>query len=121
MSSLYTICDQLDLLICRSTRNCTYLSQLHLHLGASLCLRGFDGDDLVEPMNDVVLDMLMEDIHICLGELACRDLLLEEHVELRKGSPARLWQTEKGINNTEETDDSLRVWSVFAQNSQYSQ
>lgn len=54
-----------------------------------------------------IVDILVEHIHLCLGELPRADTLLEEQVQLRKSPASRFGHAEVGIDNTEEADSTL--------------
>lgn len=69
---------------------------------------------LFKLVHDLLLDHLVEHVHLCLGELSRVDAALEQHVQLGKGAAARLRNAEEGVNDAAEADPSLLATQLLA-------
>lgn len=64
-------------------------------------------DNAVVLVHDLFVNRLVEHVHLCRRKLARANLLLEQHVELGKGAPARLGEAEVGVDDAAEADSAL--------------
>lgn len=62
---------------------------------------------LGQPVEDVIVDRLVEDIDLGGSELSSADALLEQDTQLGKGSAIWFGQAEVGVDDAEETDATL--------------
>lgn len=58
-------------------------------------------------VDDLLVDILLELINLCLVELACADLALEKDVHLGKGAACWLGEVEVRVNNAAEANTGL--------------